>query len=86
MELFYAKQFNKTTIAIIGFKDPSPWMIYHSDFILENMKDFDKKDFEKWFIERMLVGSNTILEYLIHKERQKTKLIVKPKEVVKYGK
>jgi nucleoside 2-deoxyribosyltransferase len=42
MELFYAKQFNKTTIAIIGFKDPSPWIIYHTDFILENIIDFEK--------------------------------------------
>jgi len=42
MELFYAKQFNKTTIAIISFKDPSPWIIYHTDFILESIKDFEK--------------------------------------------
>ena len=42
MELFYAKQFNKTTIAIIGFKGPSPWIIYHTDFILENIIDFEK--------------------------------------------
>ncbi|WP_455276749.1 nucleoside 2-deoxyribosyltransferase [[Eubacterium] cellulosolvens] len=42
MELFYAKQFNKTTIAIISLKDPSPWIIYHSDFILKNIKDFEE--------------------------------------------
>ena len=54
--------------------------------LIENMKGFDRKDFEKWFIEKMVVGSNTILEYLIDKKRQNSKLIIKPKEVGKYGK
>lgn len=42
MELFYAKQFNKTTIAIVNLKDVSPWIIYHADFIVENINDFEK--------------------------------------------
>lgn len=41
--------------------------------ILANMPNFDKEDFEKWFYERLSVGSNNILIYLMEKEAQKLK-------------
>lgn len=43
--------------------------------ILKNMPEFDKEDFEKWFYERLSVGSNNILMYLMEKEVRK---ITKP--------
>ena len=37
--------------------------------ILENMKDFDKEHFEKWFMTNLSVGSNNILEYMMFKKQ-----------------
>jgi hypothetical protein len=38
--------------------------------LLENMPDFPKEAFEKYWEERMFsVGSNNILEFLIHMRR-----------------
>lgn len=42
MELFYAKQFNKMTIIILGFEDPSPWITFHVDFIFKKFDEFEK--------------------------------------------
>ncbi|NWG11167.1 nucleoside 2-deoxyribosyltransferase [Candidatus Bathyarchaeota archaeon] len=39
MELFYAKLKGKKTICICKIKNPSPWIVAHSDVIL---KDLDK--------------------------------------------
>lgn len=37
--------------------------------LLENMHDFDKEAFEKWFESRLSIGSNNILEYLMFKRK-----------------
>ncbi|KYH42814.1 MAG: GTP cyclohydrolase I [Candidatus Bathyarchaeota archaeon B63] len=41
MELFYAKLLGKMTITICGIRDPSPWIIAHSDVILGSIDELD---------------------------------------------
>lgn len=39
--------------------------------LLNNMPDFDKNDFTKWWINKTKeIGSNNILEYLIGKDNK----------------
>jgi len=38
--------------------------------MIKNLKNFDMQKFEQWFTEKLSVGSNNVLEYLIEKERQ----------------
>ena len=42
MELFYAKLKGKKTITICKIKDPSPWIIAHSDVIIRDIRDLEK--------------------------------------------
>ena len=42
MELFYAKLKGKKTITICKIKDPSPWIIAHSDIIIRDIRDLEK--------------------------------------------
>jgi len=42
MELFYAKLKGKKTITICKIKDPSPWIIAHSDIIISDIRDLEK--------------------------------------------
>ncbi|HDM89190.1 MAG TPA: hypothetical protein ENG65_04275 [Candidatus Bathyarchaeota archaeon] len=42
MELFYAKLKGKKTITICKIKDPSPWIIAHSDIIIKDIRDLEK--------------------------------------------
>lgn len=39
--------------------------------LLENMPEFDKIGFEKWYAENLTVGSNNILEYLMNKKQER---------------
>ena len=39
--------------------------------MLTNMPAFDKEDFEKWFFDNLVVGSNNILMYLMDKREKK---------------
>jgi len=41
MELFYAKLIGKKTITICEIKNPSPWIIAHSDILLRKIKDLE---------------------------------------------
>jgi len=41
MELFYAKLMGKQTITICKIKNPSPWIIAHSDIILRRIEDLE---------------------------------------------
>ncbi len=41
MELFYAKMRGKKTITICRIKNPSPWIVFHSDVILKSMKELE---------------------------------------------
>lgn len=47
--------------------------------VIKNLSSFDKVEFEKWFNEGIVIGSNTILQYLMQKEKAKQALITKPK-------
>lgn len=42
MELFYAKLREKRTITICRLKNPSPWIVAHSDAIVKNLKEFER--------------------------------------------
>ncbi|MEM1550381.1 MAG: nucleoside 2-deoxyribosyltransferase [Candidatus Bathyarchaeia archaeon] len=42
MELFYAKIRDKKTITICKIRNPSPWIIEHSDMIIKNFKELEK--------------------------------------------
>ncbi len=42
MELFYAKLKGKRTVTICRLKNPSPWIIEHSDIIVKNFREFEK--------------------------------------------
>ena len=42
MELFYAKLKGKRTVTICRLKNPSPWIIEHSDIIVKNFRGFEK--------------------------------------------
>lgn len=41
MELFYAKLKGKKTITICKIRNPSPWIIYHSDIIVRNFNELE---------------------------------------------
>jgi hypothetical protein len=41
MELFYAKLKHKKTICICQIKNPSPWIIVHSDMILKKIEELE---------------------------------------------
>ena len=41
MELFYAKLKGKKTICICQIENPSPWIIVHSDVILEKIEELE---------------------------------------------
>jgi nucleoside 2-deoxyribosyltransferase len=41
MELFYAKMKGKKTICICRLKNPSPWIIVHSDIILKKIGELE---------------------------------------------
>ncbi|MEM3730530.1 MAG: hypothetical protein QXG27_07210 [Candidatus Bathyarchaeia archaeon] len=41
MELFYAKLKGKKTISICKIRNPSPWIIVHSNIILKNFKELE---------------------------------------------
>lgn len=43
MELFYAKLRGKKTITVCRIKDPSPWIIAHSDIVLKSMKELEER-------------------------------------------
>ena len=48
MELFYAKLKSKKTVCICQIENPSPWIIVHSDVVLERIEDLEnvlKNDF-----------------------------------------
>ena len=49
--------------------------------LIDNLKDFDKQDFENWFIENLSVGSRNIFEYIFEKEKNKQKIIIPKIEV-----
>ena len=42
MELFYAKLKGKRTITICELENPSPWIIAHSDILLEKIMDLEE--------------------------------------------
>jgi len=42
MELFYAKMKGKKTVTICHLKNPSPWLIAHSDVTLRNMRELEE--------------------------------------------
>lgn len=42
MELFYAKLRGKKTITICRIKNPSPWIVEHSDIIVRNFRDLER--------------------------------------------
>ena len=48
--------------------------------MLDNLKEFDKLEFEKWFMDNLFIGSNNILQFLIEKNKKK---IIIPKMEVK---
>jgi len=42
MELFYAKMKGKKTITICKIKNPSPWIVAHSDFVVKDMRELEE--------------------------------------------
>ena len=42
-----------------------------AETLRKNIKDFDVVDFAKWFLSRLSIGSNNILQYLLDKEINK---------------
>lgn len=42
MELFYAKLKGKKTVCICQIKNPSPWIIVHSDIILKKIEELEE--------------------------------------------
>jgi hypothetical protein len=41
-----------------------------SQIMIKNLNKFDEKDFAKWFISKLSIGSSNILQYLIDKEAE----------------
>jgi len=37
--------------------------------MINNLKDFNKIDFEKWFLTNLIIGSNNVLQYIIDKQK-----------------
>lgn len=48
--------------------------------MINNMPDFNKEDFEKWFFAGLVAGSNNILMYLMEKIAKKATENIKEKE------
>jgi len=42
MELFYAKMRGKKTICICRLKNPSPWIIAHSDMVVKGIEELEE--------------------------------------------
>jgi nucleoside 2-deoxyribosyltransferase len=42
MELFYAKMKGKQTICVCRLKNPSPWIIVHSDILVKRIEDLEE--------------------------------------------
>lgn len=43
--------------------------------MIENLNEkFDRKEFEKWFIDNLAIGSNNILMFLMEKEKTKSRI------------
>ena len=53
-----------------------------ANVMIESIKDFDKAEFEKWYIEVMAIGSNIILTYIMWKKQQE-KLIEEANRILK---
>ena len=47
--------------------------------LLSNMATFNKEEFEKWFVENVSIGSSTILEFILYKEKVLKGKIILPK-------
>jgi nucleoside 2-deoxyribosyltransferase len=43
MELFYAKLKGKKTVTVCEIRDPSPWVIAHSDIVIKNVKELEDR-------------------------------------------
>lgn len=41
MEMFYAKMKGVKTITISKIENPSPWLVYHSDFMIKSISELD---------------------------------------------
>lgn len=41
MELFYAKRCSKRTVVICELENPSPWIVHHSDILLESVEELE---------------------------------------------
>ncbi|MBC7131087.1 hypothetical protein H5T51_07725 [Candidatus Bathyarchaeota archaeon] len=50
MELFYAKLKGKATICICRLRNPSPWIIAHSDILIQRISDL------QWALEKLKKG------------------------------
>ena len=47
--------------------------IYYSaqaELLIKSLRNFDRADFEAWFIANLQVGNKTIFEYLIFKNKE----------------
>ena len=42
MEMFYAKMKGVKTITISKIENPSPWLVYHSDFMIKSINELDE--------------------------------------------
>ncbi len=42
MELFYAKMKGKKTITVCKLKEPSPWIVAHSDVLLKSIRELER--------------------------------------------
>jgi len=42
MELFHAKKCGKKTVVICELRDPSPWIVSHSDILLSTLEEFEE--------------------------------------------
>jgi len=42
MELFYAKMKGKKTVIVCKIKNPSPWIIAHSDVVVKSIKELEE--------------------------------------------
>lgn len=42
MELFYARLKGKKTVVIHQLKDPSPWILFHADYVFKSINEFEK--------------------------------------------
>ena len=41
-----------------------------AEVMINNLKGFDKMEFEKWFTSGLSIGSNNILQFLMEKEKE----------------